>query len=84
MHGAESGVQFYSNNFSDPARTARKKIHGGSGAQGDGYEPGCTSSLRSYSLVTDPVLVEPVLLIRRGYSSRNLVLSLRMHGYMRP
>ncbi|EPT05454.1 hypothetical protein FOMPIDRAFT_1155225 [Fomitopsis schrenkii] len=41
----QSGVQFYSNNFSQPARTARKKIHGGSGAQGDGYEPGSAAFL---------------------------------------
>ncbi|KAH9914979.1 galactose mutarotase-like protein [Fomitopsis serialis] len=41
----QSGVQFYSNNFSSPAATARKKIHGGSGAQGDGYEPGSAAFL---------------------------------------
>lgn len=53
---AESGVQFYSNNFSQPARTARKKIHGGSGAQGDGYEPGCTSFVCPLSLFAHSVL----------------------------
>ena len=35
----QSGVQFYDNFFSDPAKTARKKIHGGNGSFGDGYEP---------------------------------------------
>ena len=33
----ESGVQFYTNYFSDPAKTARKAIHGGNGKVGDGY-----------------------------------------------
>ncbi|KAI0950664.1 hypothetical protein AcW1_007914 [Taiwanofungus camphoratus] len=41
----QSGVQFYSNNFSDPAKTARKKIHGGSGAVGDGYDAGSAAFL---------------------------------------
>ncbi|KAH9928234.1 hypothetical protein B0H21DRAFT_838106 [Amylocystis lapponica] len=33
--GAESEVQFYTNNFSRPEKTARQKIHAGLGAQGD-------------------------------------------------
>lgn len=37
----ESGVQYYSDNFSDPSRTSRKKIHGGNGNVGDGYTPQC-------------------------------------------
>ncbi|CCL98625.1 uncharacterized protein FIBRA_00627 [Fibroporia radiculosa] len=41
----QSGVQFYSNNFSQPDKTARKKIHGGSGEKGDGYEPGSAAFL---------------------------------------
>lgn len=41
----QSGVQFYSNNFASPDKTARKKIHGGSGAVGDGYEPGSAAFL---------------------------------------
>jgi hypothetical protein len=32
----ESGVQFYTANFQTGAGT-RKKIHGGSGKEGDGY-----------------------------------------------
>ncbi|KAH9921180.1 galactose mutarotase-like protein [Epithele typhae] len=35
----QPGVQFYSNNFSDPEKTARKKIHGGSGSVGMGTPP---------------------------------------------
>ncbi|KZT67902.1 galactose mutarotase-like protein, partial [Daedalea quercina L-15889] len=45
FHTNQSGVQFYSNNFASPAATARKKIHGGSGALGDGYEPGSAAFL---------------------------------------
>ncbi|KAH9916188.1 galactose mutarotase-like protein [Amylocystis lapponica] len=41
----QSGVQFYTNNFSTPEKTARKKIHGGSGAQGDGYDAGSAAFL---------------------------------------
>ncbi|PCH39334.1 galactose mutarotase-like protein [Wolfiporia cocos MD-104 SS10] len=41
----QSGVQFYSNNFVDPKKTARKKIHGGSGEKGDGYEAGSAAFL---------------------------------------
>ena len=37
-------MQFYTNNFAVPDKGARKKIHGGSGAVGDGYGPGSTSS----------------------------------------
>ncbi|KZT00930.1 galactose mutarotase-like protein [Laetiporus sulphureus 93-53] len=43
----QSGVQFYSNNFADPAKQARKKIHGGSGAVGDGYEP-CSAAFLEF------------------------------------
>ena len=81
--GAESGVQFYSNNFSDPARTARKKIHGGSGAQGDGYEPGCTFSLSPSTHIADILCHNALRLIHRRHAPRNLALSSRMHGYMR-
>ena len=42
---AESGVQFYSNFFSDPAKTAMKKIHGGNGSVGDGYVPNTAAFL---------------------------------------
>jgi len=45
FHTNQSGVQFYSNNFSTPDKTARKKIHGGSGVKGDGYEPGSAAFL---------------------------------------
>ena len=38
-------MQFYTNNFAVPEKGARKKIHGGSGAVGDGYTPGCALSL---------------------------------------
>ena len=43
-------MQFYTNNFAVPEKGARKKIHGGSGAIGDGYTPGCASSLFSFFL----------------------------------
>ena len=43
----QSGVQFYSNNLTVAEKGARKKIHGGSGAVGDGYTPGSTSSPHS-------------------------------------
>ena len=43
-------MQFYTNNFAAPEKSARKKIHGGSGAVGDGYTPGCASS--SYYFLT--------------------------------
>ncbi|KAH8835004.1 galactose mutarotase-like domain-containing protein [Flagelloscypha sp. PMI_526] len=36
----QAAVMFYSNGWSDAKVGARKKIHGGSGALGDGYEPG--------------------------------------------
>ena len=42
---AEPGVQFYTNNFAVPEKGARKKIHGGSGSDGDGYGPGSTSDI---------------------------------------
>ncbi|GBE88173.1 galactose mutarotase-like protein [Sparassis latifolia] len=41
----QSGVQFYTNNGSDPSKTARKKIHGGSGSKGDGYDAGSAAFL---------------------------------------
>lgn len=50
---AESGVQFYSNNFASPTASSRKKIHGGSGSSPsspssfakDGYEPASAAFL---------------------------------------
>lgn len=40
---AEYGAMFYSNAMANPAKGARKKIHGGSGIKdnGDAYGPGC-------------------------------------------
>ncbi|KAI0635548.1 galactose mutarotase-like protein [Trametes polyzona] len=45
----EPGVQFYSNNLSVPEKGARKKIHGGSGAVGDGYPPGTAAFLEFHA-----------------------------------
>lgn len=39
----ESGVQFYSNNLTNPSKGARKKIHGGSGISGHGDSYGVGS-----------------------------------------
>ncbi|KAH9921186.1 galactose mutarotase-like protein [Epithele typhae] len=53
----QSGVHFYSNNFSAPEKTARKKIHGGSGSVGDGYTPGSAAFLgfqASFATWLDP------------------------------
>ncbi|KAI0073160.1 galactose mutarotase-like protein [Panus rudis PR-1116 ss-1] len=43
----QSGVQFYTNNLTDPSKGARKKIHGGSGVSGagDGYGKGTAAFL---------------------------------------
>ena len=38
-------MQFFTNSFAVPDKGARKKIHSGSGAVGDGYGPGSPSSL---------------------------------------
>ncbi|TBU41505.1 galactose mutarotase-like protein [Dichomitus squalens] len=43
------GVQFYTNNFATPEKGARKKIHGGSGAVGDGYGPGTAAFLEFHA-----------------------------------
>ncbi|CDO71819.1 hypothetical protein BN946_scf184939.g43 [Trametes cinnabarina] len=43
------GVQFYTNNLSVPEKGARKKIHGGSGAVGDGYPPGTAAFLEFHA-----------------------------------
>ncbi|OSC97712.1 galactose mutarotase-like protein [Trametes coccinea BRFM310] len=45
----QPGVQFYSNNLSVPEKGARKKIHGGSGAVGDGYPPGTAAFLEFHA-----------------------------------
>ncbi|KAI0351752.1 galactose mutarotase-like protein [Trametes cingulata] len=45
----QPGVQFYSNNLSVPEKSARKKIHGGSGAVGDGYPPGTAAFLEFHA-----------------------------------
>ncbi|GJE89745.1 galactose mutarotase-like protein [Phanerochaete sordida] len=42
----QSGVQFYTNNLTSPAKNARKRIHGGSGEFGkDGYDVGSAAFL---------------------------------------
>ncbi|EIW57180.1 galactose mutarotase-like protein [Trametes versicolor FP-101664 SS1] len=45
----QPGVQFYSNNLSVPEKGARKKIHGGSGAIGDGYPAGTAAFLEFHA-----------------------------------
>ncbi|KAM5539278.1 hypothetical protein V8D89_007151 [Ganoderma adspersum] len=45
----QAGVQFYTNNFAVPEKGARKKIHGGSGAVGDGYTPGSAAFLEFHA-----------------------------------
>ena len=49
----EAGVQFYIKNFAVPDKGARKKIHGGSSAVGDGYSLGSTSFLPSLLMLVD-------------------------------
>ena len=46
-------MQFYIKNFAVPDKGARKKIHGGSSAVGDGYGPGSTSFLPSLLMPVD-------------------------------
>jgi len=50
----QSGVMFYSNGLADPTKSARKKIHGGSGIQdhGDGYAPGTAAFLEFHDTLT--------------------------------
>ncbi|EMD31497.1 hypothetical protein CERSUDRAFT_127368 [Gelatoporia subvermispora B] len=56
----QPGVQFYTNKFANPEKTARKRIHGGSGAVGDGYGSGFseyhTSSFTLAALRVHPLL----------------------------
>ena len=47
-------MQFYTNNFAVPEKGARKKIHGGSGAVGDGYGPG-SEYLPSFIITLHPL-----------------------------
>ncbi|KAF9058964.1 galactose mutarotase-like protein [Rhodocollybia butyracea] len=49
----QDGTMFYSNAWSDPAKGARKKIHGGSGIKdhGDGYIPGTAAFLEFHDVL---------------------------------
>ncbi|EMD31495.1 hypothetical protein CERSUDRAFT_100351 [Gelatoporia subvermispora B] len=46
---AEPGVPFYTNKFANLEKTARKRIYGGSGAVGDGYESGSAAFLEFHA-----------------------------------
>ncbi|KAJ4468626.1 galactose mutarotase-like protein [Lentinula edodes] len=49
----QDGAMFYSNAWADPAKGARKKIHGGSGIKdhGDGYVPGTAAFLEFHDIL---------------------------------
>lgn len=47
---AEAGVQFYTNNLTQPTKNARKRIHGGPGVFGEaGYAPGSAAFLEFHA-----------------------------------
>ncbi|OCH86488.1 galactose mutarotase-like protein [Obba rivulosa] len=45
----QPGVQFYTNKFANAEKSARKRIHGGSGAVGDGYGSGSAAFLEFHA-----------------------------------